>query len=369
LKTFSFNPGGLFLIADNKRFRFAHRVKAIFLNRIIAALWLSLWAVSAWGATLVVEDSTGRNVEITLPLQKIVALNSDILEVLRTLKVENLVVGVYSEIVRDRQFWQGLVDKPKVGGWQNPNIEAIVKLQPNIVITYTNNPGPFLEQKLAGFGIQVLRLDLYKSNNLEREVQVLGKLLERANEAARFCEWHSRHLDLIRGKIAATQKRPATYLETYSDYHAAGPDSGGEQMCVLSGGYNIASRLAISSPQVTPEWVVAQNPEVIVKAASYGNGYATADPAPFNQRRDAILGRPCWHHITAVASRQVHVMDSSIWTGPRDIIGIAYMARWFHPDLFADLDPAALHKEYLETFQGLPYRGVFVSDDSRGVRK
>lgn len=345
------------------------RAQAICLGGLMVALCLSLWAASAWSATLVVEDAQGKKVPITLPLQKIVALNSDILEVLRILKAGNLVVGVYSEIVRDQHFWGALVDKPKVGGWQNPNIEAIVKLQPSIVIAYGKNPGPFLEQKLAGFGIQVLRLDLYKTDTLEREVQVLGSLLDRTNEAACYCAWHRRYLDLIRGKIAQTQKRLSVYLESYSDYHAVGPGSGGELMCDLSGGRNLASKLAVPYPQVTPEWVVAQNPEVIVKAAAYGNGYATADPRPFNQRRDAIMGRPCWHHIAAVGSRRVHVMDSSIWTGPRDIIGIAYMARWFHPDLFADLNPEALHKEYLETFQGLPYRGVFVSDDSREAGK
>jgi iron complex transport system substrate-binding protein len=46
------------------------------------------------------------------------------------------------------------------------------------------------------------------------------------------------------------------------------------------------------------------------------------------------------------------------------VIGFAYIAKWLYPDLFEDLDPKALHQEYLTRFLKLDYdldeRGVFV---------
>jgi len=294
-------------------------------------------------------------------------MNSDTVEVIRTLDAEDRVVGVFSEIVREPEFWGALADRPKVGSWRDPDVEAIAALKPDLVIAYTRNPGPILERKMAPFGIQVLRLDLYKVAALEREVLVLGRLLERDKEAARFCAWHHQRLGAIQERIAQTDRRPSVYMESYTDYHAVGPSSGGHEMCVLAGGRNIAAVLAIPYPRVTAEWVVSQNPEVIVKPAVYGNGYSLKDAAPFNKRREALLGRPVWGHIAAVTSGNVHVLDSSIWTGPRAIIGIAYLARWFHSKLFSDLDPEALHKEYLETFQGVAYHGVFVSDYPGGA--
>jgi iron complex transport system substrate-binding protein len=36
------------------------------------------------------------------------------------------------------------------------------------------------------------------------------------------------------------------------------------------------------------------------------------------------------------------------------------MAKWMHPELFADIDPEAMNAEYLERFHGMPYRGVYV---------
>jgi len=51
-------------------------------------------------------------------------------------------------------------------------------------------------------------------------------------------------------------------------------------------------------------------------------------------------------------------------SGCRGFIQVAYMAKWFHPELFEDLDPKAIHQEYLTRFQGLDIdldkKGVFV---------
>jgi len=51
-------------------------------------------------------------------------------------------------------------------------------------------------------------------------------------------------------------------------------------------------------------------------------------------------------------------------TGNKHFLAIGYLAKWFYPDLFEDLDPQAIHQEYLTRFQGLDYslgeHGVFV---------
>lgn len=334
-----------------------------------AAFLLVFLSGPAMGVTMIVEDALGKISQISLPVRRIVVLNSDVLEVLRILKAQNLVVGVCSEVAREPEFWGALASRPKVGGWRSPNLEAIVKLEPDLVIAYHRNPGREFDRRMAALGIQVLRLDFYRIEILEQEVHTLGRILDRQPQAARFCDWHRRHLEMIWEKLAWTGDRPPVYIESYTDYHAAGPGSGGDEMCILAGGRNIAAGFTIPYPQVTPEWVLSQNPEVIIKAVANGNGYALKNSSPFNRRRDAILRRPAWRYIAAVATGKVHVMDSAIWTGPRALIGIAYMAKWFYPGLFQDLHPEELHKEYLETFQGVEYRGVFVSKPVRDKRR
>ena len=335
---------------------------AILRIMIVMLVWLQIGVARA--ETVTVEDCLGRQVTVRLPIRRLVALNSDIVEVVRTLKAQACIVGAFSQIEREAEFWGDLARLPKVGSWRDPDPEAVAALAPDLVVAYGRNPGRAFEDKADSLGLQVLRLNLYQVDTLEREVLLLGRLLDRKAEAERFCAWHRRYREIIASRLKQAPRPPAVYVESYSDYHAAGPGSGGSRMCILSGGRNIAAGLKVDYPRITPEWVVSQNPEVIIKAASYGNGYSRRDAVEFNKRRDAILARPAWHHISAVAGRKVYVMDADIWTGPRAIIGMAYICRWLHPALFKDLDTEALHREYLETFQGVPYQGVYVSEST-----
>jgi iron complex transport system substrate-binding protein len=309
-----------------------------------------------------VTDALGRKVTFPSPVRKVVALNSDAVEAIRILNAQDCIVGVFSQIDTDPEFWGDLVNRPKVGSWREPNSEVIAEIEPDIVLAYAKTPSPEWEERMASQGIRVLRLELYRVESLEREMRELGRVLGRTEEAERFCSWHGRWMSLIREKVSSVARRPWVYAESYGDYAAAGPTSGGHEMCVLAGGRNIAEDMAIPFPRVTPEWVVTRNPEVIIKAGAFATSYGTGiSGAALDQRRDAIMRRPAWNLIQAVTSRRVHVLDSSIWVGPRAVIGLAHLVQWLHPGLIADLDPEAMHKEYLETFQRLPYKGVFVS--------
>ncbi|WP_419657417.1 ABC transporter substrate-binding protein [Desulfosarcina variabilis] len=328
---------------------------ALILLLIIAVLPLPAQAMKT-------TDALGRQVTIPTPVRRIVALNSDSLEILRTLKAQDRIVGVYAEILREPTFWGTLTNLPKTGGWRTPNLEAIADLAPDLVLTYSRNPGEQFDRKMAALGIPVLRLDFYKLATLEDEVKRLGELLGKIDEARSFCDWHAGHLALIRDRVAEAPHHPAVYIESYSDLSTVGPTSGAHEMCLLAGGRNIAADTVLPYPKITPEWVLAQNPEIIVKAAAWSNGYQANGASSFNARRDAIMKRPVWSTIPAVQNGRVHVMDSAIWTGPRALIGVAWLARWFYPQRFADVDPNHWHGEYLQRFQGIAYQGIYTSD-------
>ena len=48
---------------------------------------------------------------------------------------------------------------------------------------------------------------------------------------------------------------------------------------------------------------------------------------------------------------------------PRFVVAMAYWAKWLHPELFEDLDPKAIHQQYLTDFMRIDYdldeHGVF----------
>ncbi len=47
-------------------------------------------------------------------------------------------------------------------------------------------------------------------------------------------------------------------------------------------------------------------------------------------------------------------------TGVRSIIGELYLAKWFHPDHFEDIDPEEVHEELVQQFFGQELEGVYV---------
>jgi iron complex transport system substrate-binding protein len=137
----------------------------------------------------------------------------------------------------------------------------------------------------------------------------------------------------------------------------------------MAGGRNIAAGLSGSYPKVDPEWVVVQNPEIIVKVVGTSTGalcgYGTDDPDEMRALRDEIMSRPELADTEAVRTGQVYLICASgTWTNPKYLIGLSYLTVWFHPGLFEDMDPAVIHQEYLSEFQGLNYNssehGVFV---------
>lgn len=319
---------------------------------------------AAGSGNITIRNSNGQSLQVQLPVKRIVVLNPDALEAVRALKALALVVGVNSGIHRDNPlFWPGLSNRPGVGSWKDPNYEQIVQLEPDIVICYARRPGMDLEKKLGPFGIKAIRLDFQKIGTLEKELRILGRVLNKEKEAGQLIDWYREQQEVIREGLKKIEHRHYVYSESYSPYHTSGPGSGGNEICILAGGFNIASGFSIPYPEVTPEWVLAKNPQVIIKAAVAGNCYGMGNGGPLKAIRKEIMRRPAWNTIRAIRDARVYVIESGIWTGPRAIIGISYLAKWFYPEIFEDLDPEARHREYLERFQGIKYQGVYVSGD------
>lgn len=314
------------------------------------------------------KDATGRIVEVRQPVKKLAVLTSDALEIIRAIKAEDLVVGVYSDISRDPLFWAGLTHKPKIGNWKELNYELVAELAPDVVICYAQRPGRDMEKRIDPFGIKAVRFDFFKLKNLEKEVEALGQILKKEKEASQLIAWYRKNLKFIQENLKAKNNFPSVYIEGDSNYHTTGLGSGGHDMCVLAGGTNIAADLSIPYPEVTPEWILMKNPRVILKITTLSTCnacYSMTNDGPLKDIRDKIIGRPAWDHISAVREGKVYVMANEIWTGPRAIIGISYMAKWLHPDIFKELNPEKLHKEYLQTFQGIKYKGLYVYPGSK----
>ena len=332
---------------------------------LLLCLTVSGTAMAGQTEIIKIQDANGDFVQLQLPVKRIVVLTSDALEIICALKAGDLVTGVFTGISREALFGAKLKQKPKVGNWREVNYELLAELKPDIVLCYARSPGKNLEKKLKPFGIKVIRLNFFNLETLEQEIKTFGLILGKAEQAEALINWHQNRLQFLQNELKKIKNFPTVYIEGDSRYHTAGPGSGGDKICTLAGGNNIANNLSIPYPEITCEWILKNNPDVIIKVATRGS-YNIREVKKTKTRQVAlkriqeeIMSRPAWNHIQAVKQKRVHVITNEIWTGPRAVIGASYMAKWFFPEKFKTFNPEDIHKEYINNFHNIKFQGQY----------
>lgn len=326
-------------------------------------------------------DTAGRIVTVHKPINKIIEIGFTSSEVLRSLKVEkDKIVGVGNYTLQKKTFFPEFSKTPNVGDSASPNYELIVKLQPDLLLVYAAGHSEEMAAiektlKIADPKIVVVGFGFNQPSIFVKEFKTLSYILGKTNEADDFIEFYNKWIYTIweRTKGIPDSEKPKVYLETpYGNYganSAYGTSAGGHWMderIVMAGGYNIFSDIPDAKTiNVDPEEVMIRNPEIIVKD-TYAGSHSEDNISALIKVRNEVMNRSELANTTAVKNGRVYVITHKDFLyGPSNFIAIAYLAKWFHPDLLKDLgDPQEFHQEYLTTFQGLDFdlnkHGVFV---------
>jgi iron complex transport system substrate-binding protein len=305
-----------------------------------------------------IKDSYGNYVVVPSPPKRVVVCCADCAQIIYALGAADSIVGISNTT----GFPPALQTKDKVGASFTPSAEKIISLKPDIFFCYGVYTKQDIVDKVKRAGIPVVMIDCYKLDTMAQDVTAVGKIFGREQAAADYVNFLNKYMNLIKdrtSKLPASQK-PLVYLEGYTDYTTVGPGSGGLLMLEAAGGRNLAGDYRIPSPKVNTEWVIAKNPQFIIKsvASSVPSGYGETIN-PMKAARKDLMNRPGWDKIKAVKSDQVYILSNEIYTGPFMPVGIAYMAKWLHPDLFQDLDPAEILREEMTKFFGLEPDGAW----------
>ena len=332
---------------------------------------------------LTLVDSADRVVTVKKPLNRIVTCNRHFLEMFQALKVpKDKVVGVPDGIKRPGYdiLYPEFQDVPIVAGGYNPgsapDCEAIIGLYPDVVLLYAAYTGSdAAADLLESAGVTVVRLNFNRPhipNMFQEEVKKLGYVFGKEAEAEELLDFYEVCQNSIKETVEgiSEEDKPKVYAESWNSYVTTERYARIE----IAGGRNIFPGMSYeASISVDPEEVVSQNPDIIVKMATAEGvaGYEldVADTVGMAEIREEIMSRPELQNVNAVKNGKVYVISGYIMAaGPRSgcryFVQDAYDAKWFHPELFEDLDPKAIHQEYLTEFQGLDIdldeKGVFM---------
>lgn len=323
---------------------------------------------------LTIVDAQKRNVTLKVPVQRAICVNTGAIEIMRAIGVdiEERLIGVTSYAIKDPLYWPELQDKVSVK-YGSPDYEQIALLKPDLFILYKNPNKEESVESFDGIGVPVIFINCHDKDVLDSDVRILGELFGKKDSANDLIDWYSGYRDLIAERIEdlADDERPKTLFLGYPDYYypilkVRTGESGDHALLADAGGINIAEDLlsTTGTADVDPEWVMSQNPDVIVASVLGGgfSGYSANETAIENMRtvRDTLLSDPAISTTKASEDVNVLIICTDLNRGPIEAAGMAFLAKYFYPDLFEDLQPEDILKEYFEDWQGIPYRGYYV---------
>lgn len=266
-------------------------------------------------------DDYGRTIKLDEVPERIVSVAPTPTEILFAVGAGGHVVGVddYSDYPAET------ANLTKVGSY-TLNIEVIIGLQPDLVVSSDLVPLAQLEL-LEDRGIPFVILATRTLDDVLKDIRLVGILTGHVEEANELADDLEERIEAVEAKtLAVGVVKPRVYVE-YFPYWTYGPGSFGDDLIALAGGINIAADTTSEYPMVTSEFVIAQDPEVII----YTVGPMTTTTA------DEIADRSGWDVITAVSEDNIYSMDDDLVSryGPRIVDGLEELAAILHPDLFA----------------------------------
>ncbi|MCW4011021.1 MAG: ABC transporter substrate-binding protein [Candidatus Bathyarchaeota archaeon] len=340
---------------------------------------------------IVLLDGNGELLTVSLPATRIVVEYIQNAEIIRVLELEDQVVGFdyCVEMLRSIYFPDN-PDIVSVGQMYNPDYEAVLSLDPDVLLTFSSATAEKAE-KLPG--VDVVFLGLYypnvtnpESSSFMQGVLKAGYIFDRVPQATKYVNWL---LDLTQSIRDATSdlsdsQRKTVFITNYPYSSSATVkayatiDTLG-QVCILSGGSNIAQSLPTylnaSSVSVDAEWILEQDPDYLflhtvrytfsgLMYADPAQGLDVDDPTSITDCLDAYMAQEIFADLSAVQNGHLYIMAGDFRNNAMGgVLGAVYMAKILYPDLIT-FDPEAVHQQYITEFMRLNYdlstSGVFL---------
>ncbi|OPY52149.1 MAG: corrinoid ABC transporter substrate-binding protein [Methanosaeta sp. PtaU1.Bin060] len=330
---------------------------------IIAAISSMATAADAPSYPRTIVDDAGREITIKMPIEKIIALDANAAKAVYLLGAGDKIIAVGDDVILRGGYLPGAKEKQSVGKWHEYDYELIGELArdgdktpPNTIVLCSvsgQDPAREIAQALKDFPeISVIGLDLYKMENVTDDLEKLGIVLDEEDRVQDNINWHQDKISQIK-KAVKGKPLPKVYIEMSTskgvgDLSTYGLNSSFNKLIEMTGGYNILREPKVYS-KVTWEWVMIQNPEIILRTGAVDTLGWTKGPSQdsleLETTRNEILSRPGSDKIRAIQNDQVYTVWNSMLYGFDSVVGAAFMAKIFHPEI--DLDPYAICKEYM----------------------
>lgn len=267
--------------------------------------------------TIKVTDIKGNKVEFDKLPQRIISLSPANTEILFAIGAGSKVVGdtVYCDYPNEAKNVQ------KVGDFNNPNIELIKKLKPDVVLAggYIHDD---IIKVLQDSNIKVVSTEASNLAGTFDSINLIGKIAGKEENAKKIVLNMKSVISSIEEKNKNIKKPKVFYIVWTEPLTTAGAGTFINDVINAAGGVNVASGVK-EWAKYSPEQLIKDNPDIIVSAKFSTNKGLT---------KEDIMKNPLFSKLPCVKQGKVYIVkDDNIISrsGPRIVDSISELSDVF----------------------------------------
>ncbi len=315
---------------------------------ILVSCILSYTPTAALAEPFTYTDDLGRTVTVSVPVKRAAIFQT--YELIPALGIWDQVVGIgryaYSnDLVRATK---ADVEEtvPSAGSGGDVNIEVLLKLNPDVVVTWTYKPESvrFMEAR----GLKVIGIYPKSLSELYEVMRLHGRLFGKEQKVEVCFAEMKKVFDLVEEKVStippANRKKVLWLLGKPTTVTCGSGVT--SDLLKMAGAVNPASGNPQSSADFSLEQIVSWNPDLIF---IWGHaGYSA----------ESILESSQWRYVKAV--REGRVYKAPCWStwSPRIAPIVLWIASKAYPELFRDVDVNKVCDDFYRKLYGIPYLRV-----------
>jgi iron complex transport system substrate-binding protein len=279
---------------------------------------------SALSASRTLVDELGRKVQIPQHADRVVSLAPNLTEIVFALGDEDHLAG-------DTNFCDyppEALQKPHVGGMQNPSLDAIVALKPDLVLATKAINLRGTVDALDRIGVPVYVTDAPHSlEDMIVSIEHVGAALGMEKSAAEVSGRLRQRLSDLDRRLTGTAPRRVFFVVQTAPVISAGRNTFIADALRHAGGRSIIETSA-EWPHISLEAIVHLQPEFLI--------FASAHAGETQRDIEDLRSNPGWRDLKAIQEGKIVVLSDAInRPAPRLVDAVEQLARALHPEVFA----------------------------------
>ena len=206
---------------------------------------------------------------------RIVVLDPAVVEMVYLLGGEDKLVGI-AKLERSKIWPEEKTEKVEsVGTFINPSLEKIIALKPDLVIESFHSSDA-IDKSLTSNNIEIIKIQANSIEDIFKNFQKVAKILGKEKEAEKIIAEKKQKIEEIK-KIDTAEKK-GLFILAPTPMRVFGKGTLPNDIMEMLNIKNVAAGMEGMSPTLTPEYIIKENPDIILTFVKNPQEIVKANP-------------------------------------------------------------------------------------------